>query len=53
MKIKNNIKIISNFISNEDINYVIQCLENTKLYSFKNNGLVKIIPLRKEEKQQK
>jgi 2OG-Fe(II) oxygenase superfamily len=45
----NNIKVIPNFISDIDIKKAVDCLLNLKLYPFKNNELVKIIPLRKEE----
>jgi len=45
----NKIKVIPNFISKEDIQLGIDYINTSKLYHFKNNDLVKIIPLRKEE----
>ena len=45
------IKIIPNYASDEDINNAINLFNNSKTYKFKNNPLVKIIPLREGEKE--
>lgn len=45
----NKIKVISNFITDEDISKSIELLRTSKLYDFKNNPAAKIIPLRNTE----
>jgi hypothetical protein len=45
------IKIISNFMPDEEIDKTIALINNSKTYAFKNNPEARIVPLRESEKE--